>query len=1029
MPRPPPPARRLNGRPIKKKEWTQEHWDSHNLDEIQYHLDTYSDLQGAKHEPCTTPTCNHKRDRSINNQRKTKRVWANKCAQCEFADVNAPERKAKRKISEQKIRISKGSEPRYVAPRINVGINLEWYKKNQHDHLYDDLGSNYFGDGSDSEDEAEEKEAKRLRRRIKEAAPNAGGLRTTYYQHPDDPSLEIPIPTMDPTYPHLPLVLDSIPARNNFRRIAGAHAEHLAETAWQEPSPAKCHHEGCDLDLDRRKGDHARCSIGNRDGVLYVRYGDRRGIFCRQHYNEVGAVIQAERKRLNPEHERTRGLIVNAAPLTRARYLARSLLFRQKEHETDLGVTENNSFLAFHNNNNEDCYSAIVRLYLELPGNGGSMSGDLLRRPGFNPRDKKFIAQKFKEFERDAQCFTCKRKLTTARGQDARNCDLPSIDRLDSSLDYANSKQTLRLSCLGCQFGQGDLSPNDRSNFLVPLLDNMLDNAALGNSAAEYLELALLKEETKIEPHQEIRMKELREVLEESGRWSERDAKEEWSKRLKHNVDLETKRKFVEGRPGKVEFFNGKKVLNRQAWARGGTFDENMAKAEKFVIATGGMCPIFSVPTQPIRKADGSYQGMLSLTLDRIADDGWYDYDNVMPMLQSANKFKSSLPVFRTRARIDAFFESQPSLKKIVETRGFKAAVAHYLRLEIAGVWRDENELDEEEEDDEDEVDGEMGEINEEEKDETETLPESEPSTSSKVRGKKPVVAAKSVSTPRISPVPPPPVTTRPRLSSSSALSLAAPAPLPSTSNAVRTKSSKKPNPRPPPPAIRSPPSPAGRIRSSSSFKAPQSLSTLLSSTSKKAPSSEKVATEKRLSPSRPSVNSTSPFFPGPSSSTYQAVQSDLKEIFGPSLGRASTSGGGGAVDSGLSSFPLSSAHCGHRATSTSSGDAGTTLVAANMGSRKTTRIAPPTFQAPPPAKRPRSGQEFVGATTTNRTRTANTSAETSSHDLESTFENSPGSVTDTSREELYPDSFCEGGEYESYGEYEREVMDFNIEF
>ena len=95
---------------------------------------------------------------------------------------------------------------------------------------------------------------------------------------------------MDPTFPHLRLILETITARNNFRRIAGGHAEHQAATAWQEPREDFCQFPGCTLKLDWRKGDYARCQVNKEDNRLYVRYGDRRGVFCRAHYNVVGRV-------------------------------------------------------------------------------------------------------------------------------------------------------------------------------------------------------------------------------------------------------------------------------------------------------------------------------------------------------------------------------------------------------------------------------------------------------------------------------------------------------------------------------------------------------------------------------------------------------------------------------------------------------------------------------------------------------------------------------------------------------------------
>ncbi|GAA5872975.1 hypothetical protein JCM16303_006898 [Sporobolomyces ruberrimus] len=71
-------------------------------------------------------------------------------------------------------------------------------------------------------------------------------------------------------------------------------------------------------------------------------------------------------------------------------------------------------------------------------------------------------------------------------------------------------------------------------------------------------------------------------------------------------------------------------------------------------------------------------------------------------MLAYANFMKSALPVFRTQKRLDDFFESQPTLKAMLQTRGYKATVVHYLRCEMTGGWTDENGLDDDDDDDDD---------------------------------------------------------------------------------------------------------------------------------------------------------------------------------------------------------------------------------------------------------------------------------------------------------------------------------------
>jgi len=53
------------------------------------------------------------------------------------------------------------------------------------------------------------------------------------------------------------------------------------------------------------------------------------------------------------------------------------------------------------------------------------MSGDSLRRPGFDPR-KKDLSRKLDDFEENARCHYCSRKLTLGVGQEHRNCDLVS---------------------------------------------------------------------------------------------------------------------------------------------------------------------------------------------------------------------------------------------------------------------------------------------------------------------------------------------------------------------------------------------------------------------------------------------------------------------------------------------------------------------------------------------------------------------------------------------------------------------------
>lgn len=191
------------------------------------------------------------------------------------------------------------------------------------------------------------------------------------------------------------------------------------------------------------------------------------------------------------------------------------------------------------------------------------------------------------------------------------------MDRENSDLDYANAKQTLYLSCLGCQYGRNDLSPEDRKKFLSPLLESLSNDAYLGDAAAEYLDLKLRDEEGKATTLARTRLKQLGSELEASEVWSEALAKKEWDSRLERVVDAQTRRTHREGKPGKEVESSAKKYLDRHEWAPGGTHEEHMGKAKTFVLASGGLCPVFGVPGQALRKADGTSQTVLQLSIDR----------------------------------------------------------------------------------------------------------------------------------------------------------------------------------------------------------------------------------------------------------------------------------------------------------------------------------------------------------------------------------------------------------------------------
>ena len=145
-------------------------------------------------------------------------------------------------------------------------------------------------------------------------------------------------------------------------------------------------------------------------------------------------------------------------------------------------------------------------------------------------------------------------------------------------------------------------------------------NANLGDMAIDYLELFVLSDRGQATPAQLARMKEIKVELEASGEWSEEAAEAEYESRLKKVVAAQSARTYIEGRPGEVVIDGqGNKKLNRHGWAPGGDRAAQFAKAKKFIIATGGIDPVFGVRSIPLKSLTGGHQGILCNTLDRFA--------------------------------------------------------------------------------------------------------------------------------------------------------------------------------------------------------------------------------------------------------------------------------------------------------------------------------------------------------------------------------------------------------------------------
>ncbi|GAA5947750.1 hypothetical protein JCM3765_001066 [Sporobolomyces pararoseus] len=361
-------------------------------------------------------------------------------------------------------------------------------------------------------------------------------------------------------------------------------------------------------------------------------------------------------------------------------HIARGIVDRNEMYEEKYDISPQTQRLSSKLPSYQDRTLSAYSLILSLPDNSGKVAGSDLYSPTIDLTDKALVRRQIAKLS-SLECSISGRKVVLETAG-TRQSDKLSIDRVYSDKPYAHSKQILQATGWGMNMAMGNMDKLERRKMLewfqnpfpgIADVVTVLQDIAL-NSKSLFNQ----------EPHRS-RISGLLPILVRFG-YNLEESEARWNDGGKKAFRKQARRKFKEGRPGKVRMIGGEKVLDRMDWGGAEATTEQHLKVGKIrFVSSGTLCSVTG--RKFIRPPPGRGKGFgLDGECDRIFDDGLYNGPNTWMIASGVNKFKASLLAFRSLSNWNALLSSRPDLFEKYTKEGLKLTAAHYIREELAKV-------------------------------------------------------------------------------------------------------------------------------------------------------------------------------------------------------------------------------------------------------------------------------------------------------------------------------------------------------